>query len=88
MIGKAERDVCRWCKRRSEFGEHVVFDCIHWDFRRPTRRIGEEWRKWKAWEDLDLKVWVDKGGEGEKDGNHVYIFFSQLPLEVRRGAGD
>ena len=88
LIGKAERDGCRWCKRGSETGEHLVFDCIHWDFRRPTRKIGREWRKWKKWEDLDLKVWVDKGGEGEKDVNHVYIFFSQLPLEVRRGVGD
>ena len=30
LIGKAERDVCRWCKRGSETGEHVIFDCIHW----------------------------------------------------------
>ena len=37
---------------------------------------------------MDLKVWVDKGGKGEKDVNHVYIYFSQLPLDVRRGAGD
>ena len=88
LIGKAERDVCRWCKGRSETGEHLVFDCIHWDFRRPIRKIGENWRKWKTWEDLDLKVWVDKGGEGEKDVNHVYIFFSQLPLNVRREGGE
>ena len=54
----------------------MVFDCIHWDLRRPTRKIGDEWRKWRTWEDLDLKVWVDKGGEGEEDVNHVYIFFS------------
>ena len=78
-------DVCRWCKRNSETGEHLVFECIHWDFRRPTRKIGEEWRKWKTWEDLDLKVWVDKGGEGEKDVNHVYIFFSELPLAAGLG---
>ena len=66
----------------------MVFDSMYWDFRRPTRRIGGEWRKWKTWEDLDLKVWVNKGVEGEKDVNYVYIFFSQLPLEVWRGAGD
>ena len=86
VLGKADRDVCRWCKRDSETGEHLVFDCIHWDFRRPTRKIGEKWRKWKSWEDLDLKVWVDKGGEGKKDVNHVYIFFSELPLDVGRGS--
>ena len=88
LMGKAERDVCKWCKRGSETGEHLVFDCIHWDLRRPTRKIGEEWRKWKTWEDLDLKVWVDKGSKGEKDVNHVYIFFSQLPLDVRREEGE
>ena len=88
LIVKAERDVCRWCKRGSETGKHLVLDCIHWDFIWPTRKIGEEWRKSKTWEDLDLKVSVDKGGEGEKDVNHVYIFFSQLPLEVRWGAGE
>ena len=87
MIGRAERDVCRWCKRGSETGEQLVFDCIHSDLRRSTRKIEEEWRKWKTWEDLDLKVWVDRGGEGEKDVNHVYIFFSQLPLDVRREGG-
>ena len=75
VLGKADMDVCRWCKSNSETAEHLVFECIHWDFRRPTRKIGEEWRRWKTWEDLDLKVRVDKGGEGEKDVNHVYIFF-------------
>ena len=48
VLGKVDRDVCRWCKRESETGEHLVFECIHWDFRRPTRKIGEEWRKWKT----------------------------------------
>ena len=84
-MGKTDRDVCRWCKRDSETGEHLVFECIHWDFRRPTRKIGEEWRKWKSWKDLDLKVWVNKRLEGEKDVNHVYIFFSGLPLDAGRG---
>ena len=85
VLGKADRDVCRWCKRNSETGEHLVFEYIHWDFRRPTRKIGGEWRKWKLWEDPDLKVWVDKGGEGKKNLNHVYIFFSELPLDAGRG---
>ena len=86
VLGKTVRDICRWCKRGSETGEHLVFDCIHWDFKRPTRKIGEEWRKWRSWEDLDLKVWVDKGGEGKKDVNHVYIFFSESPLDAGRRA--
>ena len=63
-----------------------MFDGIHWDFRRPTRKIGEGWRKWKTWEDLDLKVWVEKGGAGKKDVDHVYIFFSELPLDAGRGS--
>ena len=42
LIGKVERDTYRWCKRGSETGERLVFDCIHWDLRRPTRKIGEE----------------------------------------------
>ena len=42
--------------RGAETGEHLVFDCIHLDFRRPTSKIGEEWRKWMTWEVLDLKV--------------------------------
>ena len=29
VLGKADRDVCRWCKGDSETGEHLVFDCIH-----------------------------------------------------------
>ena len=54
VLGKVDRDVCRWCKRDSETEEHLVFECIHWDFRRPTRKIGGEWRKWQTWEDLDI----------------------------------
>ena len=80
--------MCRVCKRGSETGEHLVFDCIHWDFRRRTRKIGERWWKWKSWEDLNLKACVDKGGEGEADVNHVYLFFSQLPVDERQGGGD
>ena len=34
LIGKVERDVYRWCNRGLETGEHLVFDCIHWDFKR------------------------------------------------------
>ena len=44
-----------------------MFDCIHWDFRRPLREPEREWRKWKTWEDLDLKVWIDEPvGEGKR----------------------
>ena len=83
-MGKVDRDVCTWCKRDSETEEHLVFECIHWDFRRPTSKIGEELRKWRSWEDLDLEVWVDKGREGKKDVDHVYVFFSELPLDAGR----
>ena len=84
LWGKANRDVCRWCKGNSETGEHLVFDCIQWDFRRPTRTIVEEWRKWRIWEDLDLKVWIDKGGKGNKHFNYAYMFFLLSLLDVAR----
>ena len=49
LIRKAQRDRCSWCKIGPETGDHLVFDCIHWDFRRPPREIEGEWRKWKTW---------------------------------------
>ena len=89
LIRKAQRDRCRWCKIGPETGDHLGFDCIHWDLRRPLREIEGEWRKWKTWEDLDLKVWIDEpAGEGGKEVNHVLEFFSLLSLdEVRGGRG-
>ena len=56
LIGKAQRDRCRWCKIGPETGDQLVFEYIHWDFWRPLREVEGEWRKWKTGEDLDLRV--------------------------------
>ena len=87
QIGKADFNLCRWCKVEPETGEHLVFKCRRWEFHRPLREVEEGvWRRWRTWEDLDLKVWIDEPvGEGGKEVNHVLDFFSMLPLEGARG---
>ena len=80
-IGKAESALCRWCAMEEETGEHVVFKCPHWKANRVKRQVADTYRTWETWEDLSLrKVWIDKGGEGEKDIDHVYEFFSNCDL--------
>ena len=44
------------------------------------RWIKQVWRTWECWEDLELKVWIDKGDEGELDVNHIHVFLSKLGL--------
>ena len=64
-----------------ETGEHVVFKYPHWKAYRVSRRVADTFRPWETWEDLSLrKVWIDKGGEGEKDIDYIYEFFSNCDL--------
>ena len=64
-----------------ETGEHVGFKCPHWKAHEVSRQVADTFRTWETWEDLSLrKVWIDKGGEGEKYIDHVYAFFSNCDL--------
>ena len=38
------------------------------------------WWTWEFSEDLELKIWIDKGEEGEPDVNHICVFLSKLGL--------
>ena len=62
------------CGEEIETGEHVMFSCPTWEHLRPKRWIKMVWQMWECWEDLELKVCIDKGEEGEPDVNHVYVF--------------
>ena len=64
-----------------ETGDHVVFKCPHWKANSVQRQVADTYRTWEKWEDLSLRnVWIDKGGEGEKDIDQVYEFFSNCNL--------
>ena len=80
LIGKSRTDASRKCGEEMETGDHVMFPCPAWEHLRPKRWIKEVWRKWECWEDLQLKVWIDKGEEGEPDVNHIHVFLSKLEL--------
>ena len=80
MIGKSRTDVGRSCGEQKETGDHIMFTCPAWEHSRPKRWIKKVWRTWECWEDLELKVWVDKGEGEEPDMNHVYSFLAKLWL--------
>ena len=80
LIGKSRTDACKKCGEEIETGDHVMFSCPAWEHLRPKRWIKKVWRMWECWEDLELKVWVDKREEGEPDVNHIHIFLSKFGL--------
>ena len=69
LIGKSRTDVCRKSGEENETGDHVMFSCPAWEHRRPKRWIERVWRARECWEDLEVKIWIDKGEEGEPDVN-------------------
>ena len=47
-IGKADSPMCRFCNLGEETGDHVVFECRHWEGWRVKRWINGALRTWES----------------------------------------
>ena len=80
LIGRTDSPTCRFCGEEEETGYHITFECPFWGRQRVKRWVEGTFRTWRTWEELNLRVWVDKGVDGGKDVDHVRRFFSEVDL--------